>query len=174
MNTTHGAGATATAVQLGEYFSLQGCHTAILDLSGSEALSLASPKGPDVYVGLDNLLMLREKAEALVVDFGTPYEIAPKGEMFQLSFGYPAEHLKEIFICDIKLILGFTDPWNIGKTTFFLKNEQLQRLVDRSFVFLMSRNADRFKREFPDVNVMCRTDDYTEEIWKALREEDVE
>lgn len=173
-NVTHGAGATTASINLAKYFSLHGYITKLVDLTGTEALSLIDIKDVEIGIGPKELDYFKRESNALIMDFGTPYDITPKGDNFKISFGYSPENIREINKCNIKIILGFSDKWNVGKIKFFLNNEQWREVIDNSFVFLVAGSAKKLKSEYPDINIMNRDDDYKDEILQVLKEDEQE
>lgn len=170
-NVTHGAGATTASIHLAEYFSLHGYVAKLIDMSGTNALSLIDIKGVETSIGASELEAFKEEANALIIDFGTPYDITPAGDNFKISYGYTPENIRKITQCNIKIILGFTDKWNIGKIKFFLNNEQWRETIDDSFVFLVAGDEKILSSEYPEINIMHR-DNYRDEILQVLKEEE--
>ena len=171
-NVTHGAGATTACINLAKYFSLHGYTTKLVDLSGTDALSLVEIKDVEIGIGTRELDYFKRESNALVIDFGTPYDITPKGDNFKISYGYSPGNIREFNKCNIKLITGFSDKWNIGKIRFFLNNEQWRELIDNSYIFLVAGDAKKLKAEYPDINIMNRDDDYKDEILQVIKEDE--
>ena len=59
--------------------------------------------------------------------------------------------------------------WNVGKIKFFLSNRQWQEMINDSFVFMVSGDEQKLKREHPGVNIMNREDDFKDEILKVVK-----
>lgn len=171
-SVTHGAGATTASINLAKYFSLHGYITKLVDMSGTAALSLVDIKDVEIGIGPRELDYFKRESNALIMDFGTPYDITPKGDNFKISYGYLPGNIREINKCSIKIILGFSDIWNVGKIKFFLNNEQWREVIDDSFVFLVAGDAKKLKSEYPDINIMNRDDDYKDEILQVLKEDE--
>ncbi|OQB12882.1 MAG: hypothetical protein BWY15_02031 [Firmicutes bacterium ADurb.Bin193] len=172
MNATHGAGATSVVVSLARYFELHNYKTAAMDLSGNYDLELAGLKNIEVSADAADIDKLNQKCNILLIDFGTPYHIPPQGDSFKIEQGYNSSNLKEIKHCDLKLVTGFADTWNIGKIKFFFENEQWAQMVDNSYMFLVTHNAEKLRIRYPDANIFNRDDDYTEMIFNAIRKDD--
>lgn len=171
VNAAHGAGATTAAIRLAEYFALHGYVTKLADMTGTDALSLADIKDVEIGIGAVERSRFQQEANMLITDFGTPYDIAPRGDTFQISYGYPAEYIREIHKCSLKIFLGFSDRWQIGKIKFFLNHEQWREMVGDSYIFLIDSDEKRLKSEYPGINIMRRDSGYMDEIMKALKEE---
>lgn len=171
-NVTHGAGATTAAINLAKYFSLHGYITKLADLSSTDTLSLVDIKDVEIGIGNGRLDDFKKESNMLVMDFGTPYNITPKGDNFMISHMYIPENIREISKCNIKIILGFSDKWNIGKIKFFLNNEQWREMIDDSYIFLVAGNEKKLKAEYPDINIMNRDDNYLDEILQVIKEDE--
>ena len=171
-NVTHGAGATTACINLAKYFSLHGYITKVVDMSGTDALSLVEIKDVEIGIGPRELDYFKRESNALIMDFGTPYDITPKGDNFKISYGYSPEYIREFNKCNLKIIMGFSDKWNIGKIRFFLNNEQWREVIDDSFIFLVAGNGKKLKSEYPDINIMNRDDDYKDEILQVIKEDE--
>lgn len=169
-NVTHGAGATTAAINLATYFSLHGFITKLVDLSATDALSMTEIKNVEIGIGNKELDYFKRESNILIMDFGTPYYITPKGDNFMISHQYYPENIREINKCDIKIIMGFTDPWNICKIKFFLNNEQWREMLNNSYVFLVSGDEKKLKAEYPDINILNRDSDYMDEILQVIKE----
>lgn len=168
----HGSGTTTACINLAKYFALHGYTTKLADLSGTEALALVKIKDVEIGFGQNELDEFKNDANALIIDFGTPYDITPKGDNFKISYGYSPENIREFNKCNIKIIMGFSDKWNIGKMKFFLNNEQWREIIDDSFIFLVAGDAKKLKAEYPDINIMNRDDDYKDEIFQVIKEDE--
>lgn len=171
-NVTHGAGATTAAINLAKYFALHGYVTKLADLSSTDTLSLVDIKDVEIETGNGRLDELKKDSNMLIMDFGTPYNITPKGDNFMISHMYMPENIREINKCNIKIILGFSDEWNIGKMKFFLNNEQWREMIDNSYIFLVAGDEKKLKSEYPAINIMNRDDDYMDEILQVIKEEE--
>lgn len=169
-NACHGAGATTASINLAKYFSLHGFVTKLVDLSATDTLSLVKIKDVKISLGTQELGDFKRESNVLIMDFGTPYHITPKGDNFMISHAYIPENIREIRKCNIKIIFGFADVWNIGKIKFFLNNEQWREMIDDSYIFLVADNAKLLKEEYPDINIMNRDDDYMDEILQVIKE----
>ena len=169
LNATHGAGATTVCINLARYFAFHNYETKLIDLSGSKALELINLKDVQIGIGSEELNSFKRDSNILIIDFGTPYDITPNGDNFKISSEYPPEYIREINKCNIKIILGFSDVWNVGKIKFFLSNRQWQEMINDSFVFMVSGDEQKLKREHPGVNIMNREDDFKDEILKVVK-----
>lgn len=171
-NVTHGAGATTACINLAKYFALHGYTTKLVDLSGTGALSLVEVKDVEIGIGTRELDYFKKESNALIIDFGTPYDITPKGDNFKINYGYSPENIREFNKCNIKIIMGFSDRWNIGKIKFFLNNEQWREVINDSYIFLVAGDEKKLKSEYPDINIMNRDDDYKDEILQVIKEDE--
>ncbi|MBE5039488.1 hypothetical protein [Ructibacterium gallinarum] len=171
-NAAHGAGATTAAIRLAEYFALYGYVTKLADLTGTDALSLVDIKNVEVGIGARELSRFKQEANILIIDFGTPYDIVPRGDAFQISYGYPPEYIREINRCSLKILFGFTDIWQIGRMKFFLKNEQWKEMIDASYIFMTDGEERSLQSEYPEINIMNRENGYINEITLALKEDE--
>ena len=141
-------------------------------MSGTDALSLVEIKDVKIGIGPRELDYFKRESNALIMDFGTPYDITPKGDNFKISYGYSPEYIRDFNKCNLKIIMGFSDKWNIGKIRFFLNNEQWREVIDDSFIFLVAGNCKKLKSEYPDINIMNRDDDYKDEILQVIKEDE--
>ncbi len=171
-NVSRGSGATTAVASMAQYFAMHGYDTKVADLSGTGAFELVKIKDVEIGIGNGCLNDFKRESNILIIDFGTPYDITPKGDNFKISYGYMPEYIREINKCTIKVIMGFSDVWNVGKIKFLLNNEQWKEIIDDSYIFLTSGDSKKLKSEYPDINIMCRDDDYKEEILDTLREEE--
>lgn len=169
---THGAGATTVCINLAKYFSFHNYDTKLIDLSGNNALELVKLKSVDIGIGCEELSNFKRDSNILIIDFGTPYDLTPKGDNFKITSGYSPEYIREITKCNIKIILGFSDVWNIGKLKFFLNNEQWKEMIDDSFIFIIAGDDKKLKSEYPNVNIMNREDNYRDDILQVVREDE--
>lgn len=173
MNTTHGAGATMLAQKIATCFALQNVHTAIVDYSGTEALSLIKIKGVDYITEPQTLRQLRKKYNAVIIDFGTPYIISPKGNNFTRDIDFQTVNTQEFAKCNIKILMGLSAPWHIKKFLFFLDNYQWKSMIDSSFLCLLDDNSKKIMRRYPSVNILKRTEDISEQIYEIIRREEL-
>lgn len=171
-NAAHGAGATTACINLAKYFVLHGYITKLVDLSGTDALELVEIKDVEIGIGSRDLDYFKRESNALIIDFGTPYDITPKGDNFKINYGYSPENIREFNKCNIKIIMGFSDRWNIGKIKFFLNNEQWREVINDSYIFLVAGDGKKLKSEYPDINIMNRDDDYKDEILQVIKEDE--
>lgn len=172
VNCMRGAGATRTTLRLARYFSMQNFITCAVDFSATEAMRLADCKQADILVNPSmNIEDLREKYQISVVDFGTPYNISPDGRQFKIAEHYQSSMIYMITDCDIKIILGSTEPWNLHKLGFFFTNEGWQKRLDSSYLFLVPEHADRLRRVYPSANVLESSENYLEVILETVQRE---
>lgn len=173
MSSTRGAGATMLAYNIANCFAVQDCRMAIVDYTGTESLSVVKIKGVDYVSEPQSLRQLRKKYNLVIIDFGTPYLIPPKGDNFKMDEGYPMLNMQEFVKCNIKIIMGLSSPWNIRKFTFFLENNQWKSISDSSFVYLLDADAKRIKRRYPSFNICNRNDNIVETIYEIIRQEEM-
>lgn len=171
-NTTRGAGATWTAVNLARYFAMHNYKTCIVDMSVSRAVSMIKLKNIYIYTEDADIGELKSKYNVTIIDFGTPIEVSPGGDNFKLTSKCNPSAIKCFTDCDIKLIMGFSDPWNIQKLNFFFINDIWCSQFDDSYLFIIARNPEKVKKLFPDGNIFSREDDYREHILEAFRKEE--
>lgn len=171
-NAARGAGATWTTGNLARYLAMHNYKTCIADMSATKAASMMKLKNVDIYTDNINIDDLKSKYNVTVVDFGTPIEVSPDGANFKLMNQYKPETIQCFTGCDIKLIMGFSDPWNIQKINFFFINDTWKSLFDNSYLFIIATNSDKVKKLFPEGNFFNREDDYREHILEALRKEE--
>ena len=171
-NAARGAGATWTAGNLARYLAMHNYKTCIADMSSTGAVRMMKLKNIDIYAEDFNIEDLKSKYNVTVIDFGTPIEVSPDGANFKLMSQYKPETIQSFNGCDIKLIMGFSDPWNIQKINFFFINDTWKSLFDNSYLFIIAGNPERAKRLFPEGNFYSREDDYREHILEALRKDE--
>ena len=172
MNATRGAGATWTANNLARYFAMHKYSVCIVDFSLTDAIKMMKLKNIDTYIDVDNIAMLQGRYNVTIIDYGTPLEISPDGKEFKYMNLSKPETIHSFTDCDIKLIMGFSDSWNIEKINFFFTNDAWNRLFDDSYLFIIDKNADKVKKLFPSGNIFNREDDFRELINEAFRKEE--
>ena len=96
----------------------------------------------------------------------------PDGINFKLADGYNPSVIQNFTDCDIKLILGFSDDWNIHKLNFFFINDTWKSLFDNSYLFIVAGSPEKVKKSFPDGNFFGREDEYREHILEAFRKDE--
>lgn len=173
MNAARGAGATWTVNNLARYFAMQNYNTCIADMSGTKAVAMMKLKNIECFTENIELNKLKEEHNITVIDFGTPIEVNPNGENFKLNNIYSPKTIGAFTECDIKVIMGFSDPWNIEKINFFFINDTWREKFDNSYIFIVPSNAEKVKKLFPEGNIMNRSDDYREMILGAFRKEEL-
>ena len=173
MGASHGTGVTRLAVALGEYFALHNCSVALVDYTGTDALALAKVKDADRIFESQSTRQLKKKYNIVILDFGAPYSITPKGDNFIVENGYPIMNLPEFNKCNIKIIMGFSDSWNIRKLRFFLDNEQWKSVINSSFLFLTADGAEKLKRTHPGINILNRNDNVRDIIYEIIKREEM-
>ena len=141
-------------------------------MSLTGAVSMMKLKNVDIYTEGFDVEELKSKYNVTVIDFGTPIEVSPKGENFKLMREYKPETIQCFNSCNIKLIMGFSDPWNIEKIKFFFVNDTWRSQFDNSYLFIISGNPEKVKKFFAEGNFFSREDDYREHILDALRKEE--
>jgi len=171
-NAARGAGATWTANNLARYFAMHNYKTCIADMSSTGACNMMKLKNVDVYAEGFDIEELRSRYNVTIIDFGTPIEVSPKGDNFKLMSEYKPETIQCFTGCDIKLMLGFSAPWNIEKIKFFFINDTWREQFDNSYLFVVAGNPERVKKFYPEGNFFSRDDDYREYILEALRKEE--
>ncbi len=171
-NAMHGAGATYTAINLAKYFAIQNYKTCFLDWSDKPNFDKDRIGSLDVFPIGTNVDELKEEYNLIVADLGTPYEISNNGEEFKINEKYHNDNFSYIKESSLKIILGFTDEWNILKTLFFLKNETWNSIVDSSYIFIVPEGAEKIKKQCPKANVFSRNTDYKDAIFELFREEE--
>ena len=171
-NAARGAGATWTTGNIARYLAMHNYKTCIADMSSSGAVGMMKLKNIDIYSESFSIEELKSKYNATVIDFGTPIEISPDGTNFKLMNQYKPETIQCFTNCDIKLIMGFSEPWNIQKINFFFINDTWKSLFDNSYLFIIAGNSDKVKKLFPEGNFFNREDDYKEHILEALRKDE--
>ena len=173
MGASHGTGVTSLAIKLGQYFALHNCSVALVDYTGTDALALAKCKGTDCIFESQSMRQLKKKYNLVVIDFGSPYSITPKGDNFNIEGGYPIMNLPEFNKCNIKIVMGFSDSWNVRKLRHFLDNDQWKSVIDSSFVFLTADKAYKLKRIYPNVNIIDRDENIIDTIYEIIKQEEV-
>ena len=170
VNSMHGAGATYTALNLAKYLAFQNFKTCLLDLSGTDNFDKKKIDKIEVFSLNDDIEKLKKKYNVIVIDAGTPYEVGKIYDEYRIYPNYPVMNFRYILDSNIKLVMGSTDWWNIGKLMFFMNNYGWRGYIDESFLFLVPENSERLKKMYPKINVMSRTDDYRESILELLWE----
>ena len=149
LGLTHGCGVTSMAVTIAEHLA-QNCCVKAIDLTGTASLRFAKSRGV-TYITHSNIDIPRIKAtsRAVVIDFGAPFELSPKGKLLTTSPQWSDEWLKLFRECDLKLVMCFADRWHIGK----LKHLRQLR-VDESWLILL----DRLPKVPRGYNILTRND----------------
>lgn len=173
MGAAHGTGVTSLAVELAEYFSLHNCSVALVDYTGTDAIALAKLKEAEYIAETQSMRQLKKKYNLVIFDFGAPYVITPKGDNFIVEHGYPIMNLPEFNKCNIKIIMGFSDSWNIRKMGYFLENNQWKSVIDSSFLFVTADKAYKLQRRHPDVNIVDRCENITDMIYEIIKQEEL-
>lgn len=171
-NAARGAGATWTVVNLARYFVMHNYKACVVDMSSNSALSMAKLKNIDVYTSDFDIEELKSKYNVVIIDFGTPVEVSPDGTTFKLMSEYKPESIQCFNGCDIKLIMGFSDSWNIQKIGYFFINETWRNKFDNSYLFIIANNPEKVRKLFPEGNFYSREDDYREHILEAFRKDE--
>lgn len=172
LNSTHGAGATTTAYYLARYVAMHGYKTCIADLSGTGALKLMKAKNVDVVAENTDMTDLKKHYNIVICDFGTPIEISADGQSFRLTNNYTPQNIQLFLKSDIKIIMGFGEPWNIEKIKFFFQNDTWREKFDESYLFILPQHAEKLKNLYPDYNFLNRDEDFREMILEALRKDE--
>jgi hypothetical protein len=124
-NLSPGAGATTTAVDLADAISNHGYSVAVVSYDGKKDLEYAK-KNRAVYVIPDKKVHKRDVLietrmrgyHFVIIDFGSPMDLTPEGDVIRSNI----EDLRELSSCQLKICLGFSNSWNIGKVNYFLNN----------------------------------------------------
>ena len=172
-NAARGAGATWAVINIARYLAMHGYKTSILDMSSTKAVSTLKIKNIDIYSSETNIDELKKQYNVTVIDFGTPIEISPNGENFKLMNHYKPETIQCFTGCNIKLIMGFSDSWNIQKINFFFINDTWRSQFDNSYMFIITGDPQKIKPLFPNGNFFSKEDDYREYILEAMRREEL-
>ena len=172
LGACHGCGVTTMVINLAEYFAIHNFNVAVVDFSGSNALGFADIPEVDYITEITSIKQLKKQYNLIVFDFGTPYNIAPDGSNFMLEQGYPVMNLAEVNSCDLKLIMGFSDSWNIGKIKFFLDNNQWREMINASYIFITADKSQNLKKYYRD-NIFERSDDLCSVIYDVIMKEEL-
>lgn len=174
INSTRGAGATRNALELARFFAIQNFKTCLIDCSDNKVITFAKCKDVTIYDSAAEIEELKNTYNIIIIDFGTPYQISNDGTEYVISQGYNIPYIKLIPNCNIKVVLGFSDWWNIKRLAFFIKNDYWKDLMDDSFLFLVPENEDKVKRMCPGIHIKCRDDTgYRDDILNSIREEEL-
>ena len=149
LGLTHGCGVTSMTVAVSEHLA-QNCRVKAIDLTGTASLRFAKSRGV-TYIPHANIDILRVKAtsRAVVIDFGAPFELSPKGKLLTASPHWSGEHPRLLGECDLKLIMGFADRWHIGKLKYLHKLQ-----MDENWLVLL----DRLPKAPRTRNIIARDD----------------
>lgn len=74
-------------------------------------------------------------------------------------------------LCNVKIVMGFSDTWNVRKIRHFLDNDQWRSVIDSSFIFLTAEKTHKLRRIYPDVNILDRDDNIEDKIYEIIKEE---
>ena len=172
MNAARGAGATTTGYNLARYFAIHNYSSCFVDMSDTGAGRLIKSKKVDVYTEDIDIDSIKATCNITVCDFGTPIEVSADGLNFKLNDTYNSENIHLFNCCNIKMIMGFSDEWNIEKIKFFLKNETWSSRVDNSYVYVVPNEPEKLKGIYPDFNILSRDTNLSETILEAVRNEE--
>ena len=149
LGLTHGCGVTNMTVAIAEHIA-QNCRVKTIDLTGTASLRFAKSRGV-TYTTHANIDIPRIKAtsRAVLIDFGAPFELSPKGKLMATSPHWSDERMKLLRECDLKLVMSVADRWHIGKLRY------LKRMgVDNSWLILL----DRLPKSPRGCNIFTRND----------------
>ena len=170
MGTTRGCGVTNMTVSVAEYIALsEKIPVRVVDFTESGNLRFARHESNITYIVGKNIDMqkLRSSSEALVFDFGTPYNISPKGRLLSTSACFSDEKMKIMRGCDLKIIMNFSDPWHRGKLKFLLRDRIWKRSLENGCLFLFDSVNDEMSAGYRNIRINGRNDKL---ISSAVRE----
>ena len=138
---THGCGVTNTVINISEFITAsQSGSIKAIDFSGTGSLRFAKSKKVTYIVHSDiDIARIKKTSAAVVYDFGTPFNISPKGKLLSYNECYDEEKMKLFRECDIKICMCFSDIWHIGKMKYFLLDKAWSREIDDSYIVLLDK-----------------------------------
>ncbi len=146
LGLTRGAGATTATVKAAEYLAkLEPKGIRAVDLTGTGDLRFAKSRAVTYIVTPDvRFDRLKNCSKGIVIDFGAPMELTPKGRLCFTEKYWDEETVGLFRDCDLKLILGFAESWQAGKMKYFLRDKQWKRRLDDTYIFLLDTDPDSF------------------------------
>ena len=134
LGLTHGCGVTSMSIAIAEHLAPI-CRVKAIDLTGTASLRFAKSRGVTciTHTNID-IPRIKSTSRAVVIDFGAPFELSPKGKLLATSLHWGDERMKLLRECDLKLVMCFADRWHIGKLRY------LKRMgADDSWLILLDR-----------------------------------
>ena len=168
MGATRGCGVTNMAINIANFISLsEDCNVRAVDYSGTGNMRFAKGKKVTYIVHSDiDIGRLKKTSRALIIDFGTPYNISSKGKLLSVRDSYDDEKIRLFKECDLKILMCFSDVWHIGKIKYFFNDKEWRRELDSSYMVLLDTHTDKLKH--PKLKISGRNDKAVSETIRNL------
>ena len=145
MALSRGAGATHSTVAIARYLARRG-QTAVCAFDGSDDLKYSRLDSEGIFVHLPTVAERREVITQayhsgfrfLVIDFGTPFELAGDGYVTDGILSRYKDAFEELYRCNRILCLYFSADWHIRKREFMESTMKIKNNVE----YLSERERD--------------------------------
>ncbi len=147
---THGCGVTNMAVAISNYVALsQDMPVKVVDFTETGSLRFAKGKKVTylVHAGIDVERVCRTSG-AVIFDFGAPFLLTPKGKLITTEPSFTLGRETCFKGCDLKICMGFSDPWHVGKVKYFWHEKRWKKEVDDSWIFLFDTLPEKLKTKY--------------------------
>jgi len=170
MGLTRGCGVTNMVINIADFISLsQDFNVKAVDFSGTGNLRFAKSRRVTYIVHSDtDIDRLKKTSKAIVIDFGTPYNISAKGKLLAHNDCFDDKKIKFFKECDLKLLMCFSDIWHMGKIKYFLNDKGWKKSIDSSYVVLLDALTENPKFKSLKMKVSGRNDKAVSETIRKL------
>ncbi len=157
---THGCGTTSMAINVANHMSLaEKCTVKAVDMSGTGNMRFAKSKKFSFIVNPDiDIARLKKTSNAIIYDFGTPFNISPKGKLLSNNSCFSERNIELFKECDIKMCMCYADNWHIGKVKYLLNDRVWKRCIDSSYIFLLDKIPTKLRLGRSKIQIYNRND----------------
>ena len=160
MGLTSGAGVTNMVISAAEYISMsENLPVRAVDLSGTGNLRFTAKNKKITYIVHPNIDFdrLKKASRAVVIDFGAPYNISPKGRLISRNGCYSEDKIALMRSCDLKIFMCLSDDWHSGKLKYLLNERSWKKAINGSCLFLVD-NAEKIQGRYPKIEIYGRNE----------------
>ena len=150
LGLTHGCGVTNMALAVSTYIALsRDLSVKVIDCTNTGNLRFVKRKKITclVHSGID-IERIFKTSEAVVFDFGAPFQITPKGKLVSKDKQFTEKYENYFKSCDLKICMCFSDPWHAGKIKYLLHEKDWKKEIDNSWLFLFDALPGKVKTRF--------------------------
>ena len=160
MGLTHGCGVTNMAVNIANYIAMtDDCSVKAIDFSGTGNMRFAESNNVVYIVNSDiDVNKILRTSRAVIYDFGTPFDISPKGRLLGTNPCYNEMNMALFRDCDLKICMNFSDNWHAGKIKYLFSDREWRKSIDNSYLFLFDKVSNISVGRFSKLNVLSRND----------------